>query len=207
MSPFSIDWWRQVLVRCGVKLVTAEQWCEALATHVKPEHFSLGVREVDDVLGQTLVETAMLERLQEDLMYSAKRLAEVWPSRFVGVNTALFANNPRALANKVYGGRMGNVGPEDGWRYRGRGIPMITGKANYQLVQDVTGLPVVDQPELLETPDGALRGLVAWWEKRVPDSAIDDPERVTKAVQGGNEALERRRKLTQRAAQAMKDLS
>jgi len=39
-------------------------------------------------------------------------------------------NNPRALANKVYGSRMGSTGANDGWLYRGRGLPQIMGKDN-----------------------------------------------------------------------------
>ncbi|WP_063979517.1 hypothetical protein [Ensifer sp. Root423] len=73
-----------------------------------------------------------MQPVTENLNYSAARLAEVWPSRFPTVAGAKpFARNPRKLANKVYGGRMGNTGPDDGWRYRGRGLPQITGKENY----------------------------------------------------------------------------
>ncbi len=69
----------------------------------------------------------------ENLNYSAERLTEVWPSRFPTIASAKpFARNPRKLANKVYGGRMGNTGPDDGWLYRGRGLPQITGKENYE---------------------------------------------------------------------------
>lgn len=69
----------------------------------------------------------------ENLNYSAKRLTQVWPSRFPTIAAATpFANNPQALANKVYGGRMGNTGPNDGFRYLGRGLVQITGKDNYR---------------------------------------------------------------------------
>lgn len=70
--------------------------------------------------------------VSENLNYSAKRLTEVWPSRFTTLAAAQpFANNPRRLANKVYGGRLGNTGPDDGWMYCGRGLAQITGKTNY----------------------------------------------------------------------------
>jgi putative chitinase len=70
--------------------------------------------------------------VEENLNYSAKRLTQVWPSRFPTLAAATpYANNPQKLANKVYGGRMGNVGPDDGWRYRGRGFVQVTGKDNY----------------------------------------------------------------------------
>lgn len=70
--------------------------------------------------------------VEENLNYSAKRLTQVWPSRFpsIAVSTP-YANNPQKLANKVYGGRMGNTQPGDGFRFIGRGFVQITGRDNY----------------------------------------------------------------------------
>lgn len=73
-----------------------------------------------------------MQPVTENLSYSAERLTEVWPARFPTIASAKpYARNPRKLANKVYGGRMGNAAPDDGWLYRGRGLSQITGKANY----------------------------------------------------------------------------
>lgn len=205
-TRLSPDWWREVLVRVGVKLTTAEMWCDAFAEHIRPEHFSLGEREFADLLGQCLHETAMLEHLEEDLMYSARRITEVWPQRFpTEAQARIVANNPKALANRTYGHRLGNTEENDGWTFRGRGCPMITGRANYKLVQEATGLPLLSEPDLLTHPGPCLKALVAWWEKRVPDAAIGDPLRVTKAVQGGGEALQRRTLLTNKARAALMD--
>ncbi|HEV7305199.1 hypothetical protein [Ensifer sp.] len=85
------------------------------------------------ILAETHHETGgAMQPISENLNYSAKRLTEVWPSRFPTLAAAApYAGNQRKLANKVYGGRIGNVGPDDGWLYRGRGLAQITGKANY----------------------------------------------------------------------------
>jgi len=85
------------------------------------------------ILAEAAHETGeKMQPVSENLNYSAKRLTEVWPRRFPTLASAKpYANNPQQLANKVYGGRLGNVEPNDGWLYRGRGLAQITGKANY----------------------------------------------------------------------------
>lgn len=75
-----------------------------------------------------------MQPIEENLTYtSAARIRQVWPSRFATVQSAQsYVRNPQGLANKVYGGRMGNTGANDGWLYRGRALAMITGKDNYK---------------------------------------------------------------------------
>lgn len=71
-------------------------------------------------LAQCFVESRGFTDVEEDLSYSAKRLVQVWPKRFPTIESAApYAHNPEALANKVYGGRMGNTDPGDGWKFRG----------------------------------------------------------------------------------------
>ncbi|ANK73723.1 hypothetical protein FA04_14505 [Ensifer adhaerens] len=85
------------------------------------------------ILAEAYHETGgAMQPVEENLNYSAQRMTQVWPNRFPTVASAKpYANNPRRLANKVYGGRLGNDGPDDGWTYRGRGLAQITGKTNY----------------------------------------------------------------------------
>jgi putative chitinase len=196
--------WLRVLVHSGVLLKTATVWASVFEAWVQPDHFSAGRRELDDFTGQMLYETQLLEHLEENLEYSAQRLCEVWPTRFQSLaDAAPYAYHPEALANKVYGGRMGNSHEGDGWRYRGRGIPMITGFNNYALIAKLTGLPLLETPELLSTPVGAMHCGILWWEKRVPDSALGSVERVTQAVQGAALGLKARAMLTNKVMAAL----
>lgn len=110
----------------------------------------------------TALEESGFRTLTENLNYSAKRASQVWPSKFPNPAAAApYAMNPRALANKVYGGRMGNVGPDDGWRYRGQGLIQITGKDNFTLLSKLTGLPLAEHPEMVAQPAYLLECSVA----------------------------------------------
>lgn len=88
----------------------------------------------------------------ENMNYTAKRITQVWPSRFKTIASAKpYAHNPQALANNVYGNRLGN-GPAssgDGYRYRGRGIgAQFTGKVNYIKFGKIFDVDLVGNPEL-----------------------------------------------------------
>ena len=153
--------------------------------------------------GQVACETQGLTRLEENLYYTtAKRLMQVWPSRFKSVGAATpFLRNPRKLANNVYGGRLGNNKPDDGWLYRGSGCKNTTGKYNFGIVQKVTGLPVVAKPEMLRRFPEALESACIYWKTNNLNRFADagSVTGLTKAVQGGSGGLSDRRIYTDRA--------
>lgn len=116
-------------------------------------------------LAQVGHESGQLRRLVENLNYSAEALVRTWPSRFTAQNAGAYARQPEKIANRVYGGRMGN-GPEasgDGWRYRGRGLIQLTGRDNYRAAAQALGLPLLEQPELLEQAESAAQSAAWWW--------------------------------------------
>jgi len=196
--------WYAILVGCQVKPAVATAWAGVFADVVKAGTFSKGDDELDDFLGQVIHESAGLTRFVEGLNYSAERLCEVWPGRFPTLAAArAYAHNPEALANRVYAGRMGNTAPGDGWKYRGRGPIQLTGRDNYIIVGDLVGQDLVVMPELMEQPHYALEATIAWWEDRLPDSIIGDPEKVTRRVNGGLIGLADRTHLTELAGRAL----
>jgi predicted chitinase len=154
------------------------------------------------------VETGGLRSLEENLNYSARRASEVWPSRFPTAAAAKpFANAPAKLAEKVYGGRLGNFKPGDGWAYRGSGLLQNTGRENFEEVEAATGLPVTANPELLRTFPGALRAATIYWTKRNINAPADknDTTGVCKAVNGGTTGLADQRTWLAKAAKVWPD--
>lgn len=116
-------------------------------------------------LAQVGHESGHLRRLVENLNYRAEALVRTWPSRFTAQAAGAYARQPEKIANRVYGGRMGN-GPEesgDGWRYRGRGLIQLTGRDNYRAAGHALGLPLLESPELLEQPEHAAQSAAWWW--------------------------------------------
>jgi putative chitinase len=109
------------------------------------------------LMAQISVESASLTALVENLNYSAERLVQVWPTRFATVAAAqAYAGNPQALANKVYAGRLGNAGPDDGWLNRGQGLLQVTGLDNVKQLAGTMDLSVADARAALTSDAGML---------------------------------------------------
>lgn len=198
---YSADDWRRLLCELGVRPATAQQWCGAWAQEVQPEKFSAGARDLLAFVPQVLHECAMLEHTAENLNYSAERLMQVWPSRFPDLHAAAaFAHRPEALADKVYGGRMGNTTPGDGWKFRGRSPIMVTGQAGYAHVGALMGQDLTVTPELLEGPIYGMAAARAWWEGDIPDAMLADTAQCRRRVNGGEIGLDHCRELAQLCA-------
>lgn len=149
-------------------------------------------------IGQCAHESANFTKLEESLNYKPERLMQVWPSRFPDLATAMkYAHNPDALANKVYGGRMGN-GPEetgDGAKYKGRGLIQLTGKEMYANCGPNIGVDLLSNPGLLNTPEYAALSAGWFWHKKGLNSLADasDYETMTKRINGGLIGLDDRK--------------
>lgn len=162
-------------------------------------------------LAQVGHESGHLTKLSESLYYKdAVRVAQLFKYGFdlnrngrvdpAEVDDAkAYLCNSQKLANRVYADRMGN-GPEasgDGYRYRARGAIGITGRDMYRLCGQALGLPLVEQPELLEQPEfAALSAAWFWWDRglnELADAGLFD--RITRVINGGNNGEADRRAL------------
>jgi putative chitinase len=151
-------------------------------------------------------------RLVESLNYSTKALPTKFsPHRGMNAEIAqrigrmenergavLRMADQRAIANTVYGGHwgrinLGNTEPDDGWRFRGRGLIQITGRDGYRRAADATGLPLVDRPELAEEFDAAAE-IAAWtwaaWKGCNPMADAGDVLAWRRAINGGLNGLD-----------------
>jgi putative chitinase len=181
----------------------AEAWTPALNSAM--QRFEIATAErMAAFLAQLAHESGQMKRLAENLNYSAQRLMQVWPARFPTLDKALqYERNPQKLANYVYAKRLGN-GDEasgDGWNYRGRGLVQLTGRGNYRAAALGIGMPLEEQPELLEQPAAAALSAAWFWKSHGLNELADDQNNdddtedfktITKRINGGTLGMKER---------------
>ena len=188
--------------RAAEALAALDPASPALATPQRAAH----------LIGQCAHESMGFTRAVESLYFTTpERLIAVWPRRFASPAAARrFTRDPERLANQVYGGRMGNTRPGDGYRYRGRGWLQLTGRANYRRFGAAIGLDLDARPELAAEPETAWRIAAQYLasRRRMGRSALewadaDNGEMVTRIVNGGLHGLADRRLRTAAALAAL----
>lgn len=168
-------------------------------------------RRIAAFLANLAHESNNLTRWEENLSYSAKRLTQVWPNRFPTLAAAEpYAHNPEALANKTYGGRMGNDRAGDGWKYRGRFPLQATGEDMYRKASIALKIP-----DLLRDPDSLMGDplvgfRVSAWIYAVEKGGNQYADKqnlkaLTKAINGGYNGLQERIDLYNRAMRVLPD--
>ncbi len=163
----------------------------ALTTPMRVRHF----------VAQVAHETGGFGALVENTLYTnPAHLLSTFRNEVKTLATAesLVQKGAIAIANLVYANRLGN-GDEmsgDGYRYRGRGFLMVTGKGNYADVQASSGLPLLAEPDRLGEPVSAATAAARFWAKRDINSPADrdDTDGVTRLVNGpGMNGADKRR--------------
>tara|TARA_R110000868_G_scaffold411627_3_gene706525 strand:- start:4860 stop:7298 length:2439 start_codon:yes stop_codon:yes gene_type:complete len=142
----------------------------------------------------------------ENMNYSAKRLLEVFPKYFKTLEDAqkVVDQGPEAIANVVYGGRMGNEAGE-GHKYRGRGYIQITGKNNYKKYGDMIGVDLVADPEQANDPVIAKRLMAAYYADNGKGKDLKDIDTVTRITNPADKGTYKERKVL--ASSILKDIT
>ena len=201
VSPITLG----LLEAMGIRHALAVQWLPHLSMAAHRYQIDANPRRLAAWLATIAHESARLTSVVENLNYSAQGLAATWPSRYAdmaGQPTATairIARRQEDIANLTYAGRLGNgsAGSGDGWRYRGRGLIQITGRANYAQSGAELGLNLIAKPELLEQPYLAALSAAEWWHRHGCNQIADtgDMAAVTRKVNGGLTGLDDRLQL------------
>ena len=134
---------------------------------------------------------------KENLNYSAKGLVGTFNKYFkTEADAKPYERQPQKIANRVYGGRMGN-GPEssgDGAKFCGRGYIQLTGKDNYTAFGKSINEDMSANPDKVASSYALLSA--AWFfnknglHKMADGGASDDVvTKITKRVNGGTIGL------------------
>jgi putative chitinase len=148
-------------------------------------------------LAQCGHESGGFRATQENLNYSAKGLMGIFKKYFPTLALAQsYERKPEKIANRVYGGRMGN-GPEssgEGYKFRGRGYIQLTGKENYTAFGKSIGEDMTVNQDKVSGPYALLSA--AWFFSKnglhkMADEGSSDAvvTKITKRVNGGTIGL------------------
>lgn len=155
--------------------------------NLPPEKLLATVAKASGIVGNELAQL-LAQAAHETLNFT--HMAEIG-------NTKYFSKkyDPKFAPKKAKA--LGNTQIGDGERYKGRGFLQITGRYNYAQAGKALGLPLEQNPELLERPDVAAKAAVWYWNNRVaPKVGNFDNQKavkqVTKAINPGMKHLKQR---------------
>ena len=174
-----------------------EAWHKAMAK-VLPKYKLDTPQRIAGFLAQCGLESNNFTVLEENLHYRAETLDKIFPKYFVkaGRKAADYAKQPEKIANIVYGGRMGNTQPGDGYLFRGRGVIQLTGRDNYTNFGKTLNKSAEEVASYVTSKEGAIESACWYWNSRNINKAADasDIVAMTKLINGGTIGLEDRKK-------------
>lgn len=184
-----------------------EDWLDPLNETFAANDISTPTR-VAAFVGQCAYESENFRVLQENLdlradvlmkAYSRSRISEDDCMRYGSRADIRQRADINGIANAIYGGvygraNLGNTEPEDGSKYRGRGIFTLRGRKNYAAAGAAIGVDLIESPDLVALPHYAA--LVAGWvwsSKGLNELAdAGDMEAITRILGGSVVAQEDR---------------
>lgn len=186
----------------GVSDVLRDVWYTNIAMAMSKYGINTPLRQAH-FIAQTGHESSGFRKVEEGLNYSESALLSMFSKRITPAQAKKYGRNElhaadqKMIASIIYANRNGNGDIEsgDGYRYRGRGLIQITGKANYAALVEQLGADVVSNPDLLTGYKLAAESAAAWWKNHglneLADS--DDVTRITRIINGGTNGLDDRK--------------
>ena len=189
---------REQLQACIGNNPYLDNWVHAL-NEILPDYEINTPQRVAAFIAQCAHESGGFKFLTENLNYRAVTLRKVFPKYFPSDELAqAYEKQPAKIANRIYGGRMGN-GPEesgDGWKFCGRGLIQLTGKDNYSRYAQSLEISLDEASEHLTTFEGCVQSAAWFWENNNLNDLADkgDILTMTKRINGGTLGLDDRTK-------------
>lgn len=137
----------------------------------------------------------------ENLNYSASGLRNTFGRYFKSDAMAReYERQPSKIANYVYAdanriNKLGNVQDGDGWRFRGSGIMMLTGRWMYKPFSEYVAMTMEDTAAYVRTKRGAFESACWVWKNKNGNAYCDkkDITGMSRAINGGNIGLDDRK--------------
>ena len=176
-------------------------WHHALE-QLLPDYEINTPRRMAAFIAQCAHESGGFTTLKENLNYKPMSLRKLFPKYFdtdeLAQQYCSKPNKQAAIANRIYANRMGN-GDEasgDGYRFSGRGLIQLTGRATWQEFADSIETSLADLDEYMQTFEGACQSACFFWESRKLNQYADasDIVTLTRKINGGTIGLEDRKK-------------
>jgi uncharacterized protein (TIGR02594 family) len=151
-------------------------------------------------LAQILHETGGLTLDRESMSYRADRIVAIFgvgkhSAAITAAEAQTLARDERALAERVYGlgnpkkaAELGNLNPGDGFRFRGGGLMQTTGRFNFRNTGRQCGVDFEARPELIVSPEHALKPALIEWSERELNAFADNNDilAISRAINCGS---------------------
>lgn len=190
----------------GTSAALAGKWFPVVLAAMHKYDISTPLRQAH-FLAQVGHESSGFVHVEESLNYRYGALLAMFGNRISQADAFKYGRvdsgqnahpaDQKMIGSIIYANRNGNGDRNsgDGYRYRGRGLIQVTGKANYAALVKQLGVDIVKSPELLTQPQYAAESAAAWWSNHglnaIADS--DDVSRITRIINGGTNGLEDRK--------------
>ena len=135
--------------------------------------------------------------------YTITTLPRLWAYfAQIGHESGQLRYSEELASGLAYEGRkdLGNVNEGDGVKFKGRGLIQITGRFNYEKLSNSFGVDFIQEPELLETPEWAVKSSLWFWKLKGLNLIADsgDFKLLTKRINGGYNGITERLEIFER---------